>query len=490
MSTILKNFRWGFTGELQELEVADGRVAYRGPIRSQTHGEDLSGRTLWPSFIDNHCHILPTGLDLLKLNLGHCASKDEVLSSVRDRHASIAPGEWLMAVHYDQTKFSDGRHIDRHDLDRISAERPIVLRHVSGHAGVANTAALKAAGINRDTPDPAGGEFVREDAGDPNGVLLETALEQLMGCTPALTTEQMTDAILLAAHEMAKFGISCATDMQTGRYDLERELAAYQAAAERGSPVRFRLCIQWSKVLGPRPMSRERLAEWQRALDPDTVKIIGLKIFADGAIGSATAAIYGRYQTSPASDTGDQGQLIYEPSKLSEMVRQGHEAGYQISIHTIGDRSTDLVMDAYEALGADASRHRIEHAMILSDAQIARMARIGCHVTMQPEFLTRFQHAYRKQLGPEKASRLKRFRSVRDAGLRLSLSSDRPIVLGDTSLTLKCATNRPEGYDPSENLAYREAIEGMTSLAAAANEDADRMGSLEVGQLADFRIEE
>jgi predicted amidohydrolase YtcJ len=224
-------------------------------------------------------------------------------------------------------------------------------------------------------------------------------------------------------------------------------------------------------------------------MDSSRCRIAGIKIFADGAIGSGTAAIYGDYAIPdtehPTPDTS--GSLMYKPERLNDMVRIAHDAGYQIAIHSIGDYSTDLVMNALEATG-EPQRHRIEHAMILSDAQIERLAKLGCHVTMQPEFLIRFAHSYLKQLGPDKRSRLKRFRSVLDAGIPLSFSSDRPIVAGDPRDGIAVLTHRPEGYDPSENITPEKAWLGYTAGAAEANGDGDLMGSLTEGQVADFHL--
>jgi predicted amidohydrolase YtcJ len=230
-------------------------------------------------------------------------------------------------------------------------------------------------------------------------------------------------------------------------------------------------------------------------------RICGIKIFADGAIGAGTAAIYGTYasqdpplglalgregvQAREAPETS--GQLIYAPERLKQMVRTAADAGYQVAVHSIGDYSTDLVLNAFEET-ENPARHRIEHAMLLSDAQIERLASLGPHVAMQPEFLVRFAHAYKRQLGPERASQLKRFRSIKDAGLRLSLNSDRPIVSGDPWAGVEVASNRPGGFDPAENLTREEAILGYTVFGAMALEDEGDYGSLEVGQRADWVV--
>lgn len=494
MPELLKNFVWHETGEKQFMLVECGRIVARDKeslAPKSGHPEsDLGGAKLMPSFIDAHCHILPTGLDMQKLFLGECSSPEQVLDRVNAYHREERETEWLLAVHYDHTKFPTGDHLHRDQLDRITPTRPILLRHANGHAGVANSAALVAAGVREDVADPKGGVFVRDAAGRLTGVLLETAMEAVsnsIGCPPL---EKMVEAILQAGEKMAEFGIACASDMMTGRYDLERELAAYRIAAERGCRIRTRLFLQWSAVFGPRAIPKERLHELAGALDGERCGVAGIKIFADGALSSGTAAIYGRFFTSPPLPNGapDQdGQLIYAEDRLKNMVKTAHEAGYRIAIHSIGDRSTDLVMDAYENLN-EPSRHRIEHAMLLSDAQIERMARLGIHCAMQPEFKMRFAHAYRRQLGEERASKLNRARSLLDAGIPLSFSSDRPIVPGDPWDGIRTATNRPPGFDPAENVTEREAIHAYTAMGAVANAEAAEMGELKPGQFADYQV--
>lgn len=502
------NFKWWRTGEAQEMLVADGTVVTRGPnlpVADET--ADFQGATLYPAFIDNHCHILPTGLDLQKLHLGACQSNQEVLDAVRDRLPQIQEGKWLQAVHYDQTKFG-GIFLTREDLDKISSTTPISLRHVNGHASVVNSAALLAANIQDSQEDPAGGSFGRFDDGRVNGVLLESAHERVTHHAPLPSLEEMVEAILMAAESMANYGICCASDMMTGRFDLLRELEAYKLAADRGCRVITRLYLQWGEVFrkdGYRsPEIESVIKEYNRTSPPVPRSLIsGIKIFADGAIGSATAAIYGRYTGATSAgytisrsakdaashapeDQEVSGQLIYTPERLNQMVRTAHDAGYQLAIHTIGDYSTDLVMEAYELLG-EAGRHRIEHAMLLSDSQIERMAKLGCFCTMQPEFLMRFGHSYLRQLGPERTSRLERFRSVKDAGIPLSFSSDRPIVQGDPLDGIKIATGRHAPFDESENLTFEEAVDAYTIEAAKVTGDQETLGGLEPGQLALWR---
>lgn len=488
MPEFLTNFTWALDGSSQEMLIEDGRVTWRRPTGGPREGlppeRDLGRAQLVPGFIDAHCHILPTGLDFAKLHLGGCDSREAVLEAVAARNRELPPGQWLLAVHYDQTRFDDGIHLTASDLDRIVPDRPVLLRHMNGHAGVANSRALQVAGVEPGEPDPSGGAFVRDESGALTGILLERALDRVAAATPKPNVDEMVEAILAAGQAMHDLGITCATDMMTGYLDLEDELTAYRVAAERGCPIRIRLFLQWATVLGPKAMDSVRLAEHMAAMDPLRCRVLGLKIFADGAIASATAAIYGGYAGQEAKTAG---QLIYSPERLTSMVRVADEAGWRIAVHSIGDYSSDLVMDAFRETG-HAARHRLEHAMILSDDQIARLAELGCHVTMQPEFLVQNGKAYRRQLGPDRASRLKRARSVLDAGIPLSFSSDRPIVPGSPITGIAAATSRPDGFDPMENVTRGEAILAYTLGGAIANGDEGVMGSLEEGQLADWTL--
>lgn len=443
---------------------------------------DAKGEILLPAFNDAHCHILPTGLDLSKLDLRPFDNSRTVLDAIRDHLKSVEPGKWLMAVGYDQTRFSEPKHLTRHDLDSLNDSIPILLRHVSGHASVANSAALRAAGVDRTTPNPPGGEFERDESGDLTGVLLEHAHEAVTAASPSITYSDMVAGILLASESMRAFGIATASDMMTGRFHLEDELRAYAEASARPNGIRYRLFVQWAQVFGPRGIGSERFRSLSNALPKDRCAVAGIKIFADGAIGARTAAIYGQYEGS--NGTGDEGQLIYNRERLLEMVRVADSAGYSVAVHAIGDRAVDLVLDAFAGC-PDPSKHRLEHAMILSDPQIDRIAKVGCHVTMQPEFLMRFHHAYHKQLGPERARRLKRMRSLNQAGIALSLNSDRPIVGGDPLDGIQAAVTRAPDYIPDETLELDDAISGYTSLAARATQDSD-FGTLAAGQLADL----
>lgn len=512
MRQIFKDFVWALTGEPQEMLVENGRVVWRGApgvlgsgpepvgfsgsqhlgkvppacafVGPQVQTFSLGGRRLYPGMVDCHCHVLPTGLSLKELDLSDCKTRDEALDKIRDEHARLEPGKWLLASGYNQNNFPDGRHLTLAELDAIASERPILVGHVSGHASVANSAAFRAAGIDEASPDPDGGTFCKDASGRLNGLALENACEELSKAVPKPSLEEMVDAILLAAEKMAELGVTCASDMMTGYYDLAQELEAYWIASERGARVRFRLFVQWASLLGPRAIPPEQLADLTAKMDRDRCRIAGVKIFADGALSSRTAAVHGAYAGSPPEHGDWSGHLIYKKERLREMVLKAEEAGLPAAVHSLGDYATDAMLDIFEELGP--SRHRLEHAMMLSDRQIERLARLRVPCVLQPEFLLRLGEAYRRSLGPERASRLNRCRSLLQAGVPVAFSSDRPVVPGDPCDGIAAAVNRPEGFDPAENITEREAVEAYTAGAADANEDRGLLGRLAPGEWADF----
>jgi predicted amidohydrolase YtcJ len=487
MKTLYRNFYFGDgdRAESQRMVTIEGTIIDRGPLvetSGQFQVQDLAGRRIQPKYLDNHCHVLPTGLDLAKLNLSDTDRHAQVLDLLSKRNLEQPEG-WLLAVHYDHNRYG-GAHLSRADLDAISSTRPILLRHSSGHAGVANGRALETAGISPSVENELGGRYERDAEGRLSGVLLEKAFERVSRAIPKPDFEQMVGAILQAGEAMADLNICCACDMQTGAFDLEQELQAYREAVNRGCKIAIRLYLQWGRVYGPKAIAKNHLQELVDTMDGAQCRVQGIKLFADGAIGAGTAAIYGSYADSPTKRETS-GDLMYSPEELSRRVLTASEDGWQVSVHAIGDYAADLVMDAFEATGRP-SNHRLEHAMILSDRQIERLQRVGCFVCLQPEFLDRFGGVYQTKLGVDRCNKLIRFRSLIDAKLNVSFSSDRPITAGDPTLGIKIATHRPNGFGDDENCTLDQATVAYTRMAARTTSDDHLFGSLGKGRRAEF----
>ena len=443
----------------------------------ETQVTDLAGSNVLPGFNDCHMHILGLGFTLLGADVRPEAGIRDVPTLIQTltRWAAANPGsQWIRAYGYNQNSFPDARHVTAADLDKAFPDRPVVLFHASGHAAVANSAALRAAQIRPTTPDPANGQICRDGFGAPTGVLLESAVELVTKAIPALTREERTRAILLAAERLASMGITSASDMGIGGPHLEDDLAAYKAAIARGAPLRITLCPDAATLWNPSeiPAPEQLLAEWGLPFGGDAdlvgcVRLGALKLYADGALTTRTAAL-----EEPYADGSGNGMLLLEPEELNRYMAQGHRQGWQLAVHAIGDRAIEAVLQAYEELeyaGGWASRsHRIEHAMMVTEAMAVRMAALEVTAVLQPEFLMRLGDAYVLALGMDRARKLNRSGMLRDLGVRVAFSSDNPVVPGNPLDGIRAAVVRetPSGQHLGED--HWSVMDGIRAYTAAA----------------------
>lgn len=451
----------------------------------------IDGRGLYvvPGFNDCHCHILAYGLDLSAANLSpeHAPDVPTLIEQLRRWAGEHPESAWIVGCFYDQNRMAERRHPNRYDLDKVSTEKPVFIEHVSKHGGVANSTALRLAGITRETSDPPGGTIVRDEQGEPTGVLLESAVDLVTKRLPPLTHAQRVKAIHLAARAMAEKGITAAADASTGWGDLEGEVSAFAQAVNEGAPLRITLMLLASALCSD--------GQWLSPQDvrtgSDRVRVGIAKLFADGALTTRTAAL-----KEPFVDTGTTGMLMHSEGELEEYIVGAHTAGWQIATHAIGDRAIETVLRFYRKAieiqpRADA-RHRIEHCMLLDGDLVAQMRALGAVAVLQPEFLARLGDAYRYGLGEERAKRLNRVNSLLEAGVPVAFSSDCPVVPGAPLDGIRSAMERktPLGVvlNPSERVSAMTAIRLYTRGSAYAVCDEDDTGSLSAGKRADFVV--
>lgn len=451
---------------------------------------NLGSLTVLPGFHDCHMHIMGLGVTLLAADVSPSAGATSV-SSLLDtlrKWARANPGEgWVRGYGYNQNAFPGARHVTAADLDSAFPERPVVLFHASGHGAVANSAALRAAGIGSATEDPAGGVIGRTDDGTLTGLLLESAIALVTRAIPPMTRAERSDAILRASDALLSRGITSASDMGVGGASLEDELAAYRDAAECGAAIRMTICPDAAELWSPDTVPNR--AELERDLDlPDSLRLGALKLFADGALTTRTAAL-----SEPYVDGSGSGLLLHEPDELRHYIRSGRAKGWQVATHAIGDRAVALVLDAYEEPGPrTSSPDRIEHAMLLDSGLIARMACAGVIAVLQPEFLARLGDAYVLGLGEERASHLNPVTSLMAAGVTVAFSSDCPVVPGSPLDGVRAAMQRmaPSGrvLGPDERCDLATALQAYTVAAACAVGDEAEVGRLRPGMRADLVI--
>ncbi|MDR7433333.1 MAG: amidohydrolase [Armatimonadota bacterium] len=455
---------------------------------ARTRRVDLEGAVALPGFHDAHCHVLLFGLSLVEVNLRQARSVADVAAAVAERARGLGPGRWVRGGGYDQNRLAERRHPTRWDLDPVSPENPVWLFHISGHMGVANSAALKLAGVTRDTPDPPGGRIVRGEDGEPTGLLPETAQDLVKRVLPPYTLAETKAALAAAGRRMAAEGVTAAQDAWAG-WIAREEFRAYQEASQEDLlPQRVWLMVDVEKLA-----VREGRFDFGFGLHTgfgsDRLRLGAIKIFTDGSLIGRTAALSQPYADPP--DTS--GFLVKSEGTIREQVRLAHEGGWQVALHAIGDRAIEATLDAVEAvMGPDAAsfRPRVEHAGVLRPDLIERIRRLGAVVVTQPRFVFEFGDGYRAALADERIRLTFPLASLR--GLHVAFSSDRPVTDGAPVLGIAAAVLRRTAsgapYAPEERISVEEAVRAYT-LGAAYSAFAEReLGSLEVAKWADFVV--
>jgi hypothetical protein len=456
---------------------------------------DLDGQAVIPGLIDAHAHLLSLGRALRRVDLVGTTSYEEVLERVAARIATARPGEWILGRGWDQNDWPRKEFPDRARLDAISGDNPVMLGRIDGHAVLANGLALAAGGIREATPDPPGGEILRDASGRPTGVLIDNATDPVENAVPSPGEAEDRDALDRAMEHCLSVGLTGVHDAGIDLDDWDR----YRRLADAGElRLRIYAMVGWGPrregVGGTGAPGPDRPPEIGRADGMLTVRAV--KLYADGALGSRGAALLADYGDRP----GHRGLLVNDPAHLEEQARAAAERGFQVAIHAIGDRGNREVLDIYERLaaahpGADL-RPRVEHAQVLAPQDVARFAKLGAVPSMQPTHCTSDMYWAADRLGPERLAGAYAWRSLLEAGVgHLPLGSDFPVESANPFWGLYAAVTRqdaegfPEGgWNSAERLSLGEALRGFTIDAAWAGFQEADLGSLSPGKYADFVI--
>ncbi|HEY7462787.1 MAG TPA: amidohydrolase [Gemmatimonadota bacterium] len=473
------------------LIVRDGRVS-----RLLAEGEsppsgvptlDLSGRLVLPGFVDAHTHLTLYARNLDRVALGGVPTLEEALARVREAAQRTADavavpdgGDWILGQGWDPHAW--GGLPDGADLERAAPGRRIALESRDCHACWASAAALAAAGIGAGTPDPAGGRIVRDAAGEPTGILLEKATRLLTAVLPR-GAEGESARLERALAEALSLGITGVhvLDAAEGMQKLET------CDRSRGLPLRV-VCYLAEKDL------ESALADGRRSGEQNgRVRLGGLKLFTDGALGSRTALL-----SEPYEGTSDFGIAIHDDAELADLARRAAVGGLAVAIHAIGDRANTRALDALETASAatPAARlplpHRIEHAQLVFPADAERFGRAGIVASVQPCHIPGDWRPADRHWG-DRCAFAYPFRTLLAGGATLALGSDVPVEGWNPFRNLYAAVARRDwdgqpsgGWHPAEALTLREAILACTVGSAVASGEADRRGRLTPGMDADF----
>lgn len=464
---------------------SDGRIVALVPPASADWSEDevtrvdLKGAVMFPGFTDSHAHLLGIGQRELTLNLEGTASIDELVTRTEVELQDKAPGEILFGRGWIETGWPDARMPSAADLDQVSPDNPVVYVRADGHALVANTAALKTADIYDLTGDPPGGHVERGTDGKATGIVIDNAMAPVFQLLSAPTEDDIATALETGARTYSSRGWTGVHNMSVGRVeapimarldgDGRLPLRIYNAFDERGFD----------------------LAE-RRAHETDTITNRAVKLYMDGALGSRGALLIAPYSDRPETS----GLELLDTDSLHNLMMKANEADVQLAIHAIGDLANRHILETFEALGYGAdARWRIEHAQILAPEDVARVGTLGLIASMQPSHAIGDLKFAPDRLGMDRLSGAYAWRDMLAGGAVVAGGSDAPVEVGSPLIEFYAAVARKdlngqagEGWHPEQALSREEALALFTSAPAFASFQEDRLGTIEIGKIADFTV--
>ena len=461
---------------VEALAVKDGKVLAVGDTKAMlklkdrhTSVVDMRGRFVLPGFNDAHLHLASGGFEKLNVGLVGTKSLAEMQERIAERVKTAAPGEWIRGRGWDHTKWNSPTLPTREDLDSVTAGHPAIFTRVDGHICVVNTAALRAAALNKDSVDPPGGKIDRDGRGGPTGILREGARDAVDAIVPEVSNAERRKAIELALAEAARWGLTSLQDNSGWQNFLVYE------EIEREGKLSVRITEWLSFTESLETLERER--DHHPANDP-MLRTGMLKGFLDGSLGSRTAALLAPY----ADDPKNYGLPQFDAMTLNHLTQERLAAGFQIGFHAIGDRGVQMALDAFADAMENARggispssdlRLRVEHAQVTSFSQIERFAKLHVIASMQPNHLLTDMNWAEARLGTERAASSYAWRSFLEAAVPLAFGTDYPVepltpFRGPYAAVTRRNEEGTKEYFPEERLTIDQAIAAYTSGAAFA----------------------
>jgi predicted amidohydrolase YtcJ len=480
---------WTGSAFARRVVMRGGRiVSVDGAVPGDARVVDLRGRLVVPGFMDNHLHFVTGSLQLESLPLRGAGSLDEFVARIGEYTDKAGEGQWVTGGGWDEQSWMPPTVPTRGSIDAVTPRNPVFVTRLDLHMGVANSAALRLAGITRETADPAGGAIGRDADGEPNGILKDTAMSLITAIVPTPRIEERMAAMRRGLREAARLGVTSFCDMgiTPQAFDDFRAWQRLERAGELTARVWMYLPLD----------SWERLAEagLERGFGSERLRIGGLKVFADGSLGSSTAAFREPYEGDP-QNCG----LLMGPMQDGTMSRwiAGADAGeLQLAVHAIGDRANAEALALFEARpGARERRFRIEHAQHLDPALTRRFAEGRVIASMQPYHAIDDGRWAAGRIGARRAAWAFPFRSLLDAGAHVTFGSDWPVAPLSPILGIYAAVTRrtldgrnPEGWIPEQRIAVEEALRCYTANNAWAVFAEREIGSIAPGMRADLAV--
>jgi len=460
--------------------------AWHGP---QTKVIDAQGKLLLPGFNDAHVHFVDGGDHLQAVQLKDAASPQEFAHRIEERAKTTPKGEWITGGDWDEQKWSPPNLPTTQLVDPVTPNVPVWVNRYDGHESLANSVTLQLANITAKTPDPPGGEIVRDAQGNPTGVLRDAAQDLVFKVMPPMSREHRMRAIRRALEHAASLGVTSVQNMNPEYDDVKiySELAEHSALTTRIYVAPMETGWKDQAKVGVR-----------HAFGTPFLRMGAVKGYADGSLGSETAYFFDPFTDAPKSH-GLLSDEMHPPSAMRQRLQAADAAGLQLCIHAIGDRAISMILDIFEQIekanGKRDRRWRIEHSQHLAAKDFARYARLGVIASVQPYHAIDDGRWAEKRIGPDRIKRTYAFRTFLDNGVRLAFGTDWSVAPLSPMWTIYAAVTRatldgknPAGWVPDQKLTVPEAVEAYTMGSAYAEFQEKEKGSITVGKLADFVV--
>jgi predicted amidohydrolase YtcJ len=481
-------------GRAQAIAVGDGRIIYAGDNQTamsfktmDTQVIDLDDHFVMPGFNDAHTHLASAGFEKLNVDLVGAKSLAEMKQRIAARTRTAAPGEWVLGEGWDHTLWASQTLPTRQDIDAVTGGHPAIFSRVDGHIAVANTAALKAAGITAATPNPHGGKIDHDDKGEPTGIIRETAQGAVRAKIPRPTPEQRRRALELALADAAQWGVTSAQD--NSEWD---DFLVYEQMEKEG-----KLTLRISEWLPfDAPVDELLRKRDHHPADDSMLHTTMLKGFMDGSLGSHTAAMLAPY----TDDAKNSGLPRYEQDVLNQKAAERAQAGFQMGFHAIGDRGAHMALEAFAyaeqsipALSRRDLRFRIEHAQVVAPEDFKKFQNLRVIASMQPNHLLTDMNWAEAHIGADRARHSYAWKEFLDDGVVLAFGTDYPVEPITPFRGLYAAVTRKneagtKEFFPEQKITIQQAIVAYTAGSAYAEFQEKQKGVLAPGMLADFVV--
>lgn len=468
-------------------------------VQNDVQKIDLKGKTVLPGLIDAHGHILGLGAYLLEVDLRGSSSEQEAINRVlqfvgkQTVHAKVAAQSnddnlrWIIGDGWNQVLWPSKSFPTKASLDKVLPNVPVILSRVDGHAAWVNSKALAMAGIDSDTPSPSGGEIVKDESGEPTGLLIDNAMYLVHKIVPKPSTEDLEEYLAVASNHLLALGITSAHDA-----GIPKKVRDFYISKAEKNALNFRI---YAMLAATDPAIIDMLKEGHYSDEDGFLSIRSVKAYGDGALGSRGAALLAPYSDDPDNS----GLLVTPEERLPSLFNTVIGADFQLNFHAIGDRANRLALkqfgESFKIFPENSHRHRIEHAQVVAVEDIPLFKKHDIIASMQPTHATSDMNMAEDRIGKERLKGAYAWQTFLEQGARIALGSDFPVELANAFHGLHAAVSRQdakqqpeEGWIASERLTRLQALKGFTIDAAFAAYQEDMIGSIEAGKKADFIV--